>query len=290
MLRNRVAIVTGASRGIGETMARALAEQGCNLVLASKTGADSDNAGKQLPGNVFSLSDNLRKLHTDISVLPYQVDVRDSSQLQGLVDATRNKFDRIDILINNAGAMWWKPVEKTPVEKFDLMHDINVRASYTLSQICIPHMKEAGYGHILFHSPPFTGHEIDKALQSKRWLINRAAYLSSKWGMSIVAAGLSKELSGTGVACNTIWPKTMIKTQATEVNQLGDARYWRRPEIMSDLVLGVLEQDPQTFTGHSLIDEDFLREYQGITDFSKYQCMDGYEPPAISDIIEKSHV
>jgi len=108
--------------------------------------------------------------------------------------------------------------------------------------------------------------------------------------MSIVAAGLSKELSGTGVACNTIWPKTMIKTQATEVNQLGDARYWRHPEIMSDLVLGVLEHDPQTFTGHSLIDEDFLRKYQGITDFSKYQCVDGYEPPAISDIIEKSQV
>ena len=82
----------------------------------------------------------------------------------------------------------------------------------------------------------------------------------------------------------------MIKTQATEVNQLGDARLWRKPDIMSDLVLGVLQQDPVTFTGHSLVDEEYLREYGGITDFSQYQCVPGHEPPPISDIIEVSEV
>jgi citronellol/citronellal dehydrogenase len=290
MLQNRVAIITGASRGIGRNIAKVMAQQGCNLVLASNTGRDGINSGKKIEGNVFELSDTLNLKLTTNHVEPFQVDVRNSDQLQELVKHTIDYFGRIDILINNAGAMWWKPVEKTPVERFDLMHDVNVRASYTLSQLCIPYMKQNRWGHILFHSPPFVGSEIDQALQSERWLVNRAAYLSSKWGMSIVSAGLAKELTGSGVACNTIWPKTMIQTQATKVNQLGNAKFWRKPEIMSDLVLGILQKNPETFTGHSLIDEDFLRNYQGITDFSRYQCVDGYEPPAISDIIEQANV
>ena len=257
--------------------------------MASKTGSDGKSANSSLDGNVFELSQHLNKdLDTD-RIIPYQVDVRNSDELSNLVKHTADHFGRIDILINNAGAMWWKPLEKTPIEKFDLMHDVNIRASYALSQLCVPYMKQNGWGHIIHHSPPFTPSEIDKALQSERWLLNRVAYLSSKWGMSIVSAGLAKELAGTGIASNTIWPKTMIKTQATEVHGLGNSKLWRRPEIMADLVLGVLNENPYTFTGKSLVDEEYLR-LQGMSDFSKYQCKPGCEPPPISEIIEVSNV
>ena len=106
----------------------------CNIVLASKTGSDGKSANSSLDGNVFELSQHLNKdLDTD-RIIPYQVDVRNSDELSNLVKHTADHFGRIDILINNAGAMWWKPLEKTPIEKFDLMHDVNVRASYALSR------------------------------------------------------------------------------------------------------------------------------------------------------------
>jgi citronellol/citronellal dehydrogenase len=300
MLQGRVAIITGASRGIGREFAKSLSRNGCRVVLASKTGNGvgnylslptsdpvsdpSSTRNPTLPGNVFELSEKINARIGEEVAFPFQMDVRNAGEMKDLVNFTVGKFDRLDILVNNAGAMWWKSLEETPIEKFDLMHDINVRATYELSRLCVPQMEKNGWGHLVHHSPPFNPDTIESALASDGHFVNRVAYLSSKWGMSIVSAGLARELGGTGIASNTIWPRTMIDTQATRVNKLGDGRMWRKPEIMSDMLLQLLEENPYDFTGKSLLDETYLRT-KGVTDFSKYQTEPGYEPPSIEVLL-----
>ena len=274
MLKNRVAIITGATRGIGRNIALTLAKNGCNIVVAGKSVKDTP----KLPGTIYSVSEEVEDL--GVESMPYSIDVRKSDSLKNLVNTTVSKFGKVDILINNAGALWWKNMLETPVEKYDLVNNVNSRAAYTLSQLCLPHMLKNKWGHIIMQSPPLTSEYIDLIIKTRK-IKNKTAYITSKLGMSITATGIAQELIGTGIAANTLWPMTPIESFALINHALGDKRYWRKADILSDSVLHILQEDPKTFTGNSLIDEDYLRT-KGITDFSKYQCVSGSEPPKLN--------
>ena len=101
-MQNKVAIITGASRGIGRAIALGLAKKNYNIVIASKSITDS----KKLPGTIYSVADEVEK--HGVNALPIQVDVRNENELQNLVNQTKENFGRIDVLVNNAGALWWK--------------------------------------------------------------------------------------------------------------------------------------------------------------------------------------
>src|SRR5439155_3558302 len=94
-LKDRVAIITGASRGIGRALALGLAQQGCHIVVAAKSVKSHD----RLPGSIYTVAKEVEALGP--SALPIQVDVRDSDQIEGMVAQTMERFGRIDILINN---------------------------------------------------------------------------------------------------------------------------------------------------------------------------------------------
>ena len=276
MLRNRVAIITGATRGIGKNIAINLAKNGCNIVVAGK----STTENKNLPGTIYSVSEELKKYNCD--VLPYKIDVQDSDCLKDLVSSTVKKFGKIDILINNAGALWWKNILETPVNKYDLINNVNSRASYTLSQLCLPHMLKNKWGHIIMQSPPFTEEYIKYIIDESK-IKGMTAYMISKLGMSITARGIGQEFKGTGVAANSLWPMTPIESYALINNNLGTKKQWRKPEIISDAVLNILQEDPFTFTGNCLVDEDYLKT-KGVSDFTIYQSVSGYEPPKLNDM------
>ena len=188
-LAGRTAIVTGASRGIGRELALALAANGCNVVVAAKTTEPQPT----LPGTIHTVADEVEQLGAQ--ALPFQLDVRDDKKIQDCVDTTMKEFGRVDYLINNAGALWWKPIEETPMFRYDLINGINSRASFALAAACLPHMREAGYGHIVNQSPPI---ELDK-------LAGMTAYYISKFGMTLGALGIAQEYKGKGVAANSIW-------------------------------------------------------------------------------------
>ena len=98
--------------------------------------------------------------------------------------------------------------------------------------------------------------------------------------MTLIAHGLAGELQGKNVAANALWPATMIESYATINWGLGTPALWRKPEILADATIKIFEKEPRTFTGHALIDEDFLRA-EGESDFAKYQCVAGSEPPKL---------
>src|SRR6516165_732170 len=112
-LAGRVAIVTGASRGIGRAIALGLAREGCAVVIAAK----SIESTEKLPGSIFTVAAEAEALGAQ--ALPVQVDVRDADQIEGLAAKTLERFGRIDLLANNAGALHWAGLLDTPARRFD---------------------------------------------------------------------------------------------------------------------------------------------------------------------------
>ena len=161
--------------------------------------------------------------------------------------------------------------------RYDLINSINSRASFALAAACLPHMREAGFGHIINQSPPI---ELDK-------LAGMTAYYISKFGMTLGALGIAQEYKGKGVAANSIWPNTLIESSATENHALGEPKMWRKASVLTDAIIGIMSQHPDTCSGNQFIDEHFLREVMGETNFEQYQCVPGHEPPTMEQIVSK---
>jgi citronellol/citronellal dehydrogenase len=109
----------------------------------------------------------------------------------------------------------------------------------------------------------------------------RIAYSLSKLGMTLLTHGLAEEVRAHNVAVNSLWPVTVIESQASINFGLGTREQWRKPDILVDCVLRLVQKDPSAVTGRALRDEDFLRE-EGVTDFSGYSCVPGSVPPPLS--------
>jgi citronellol/citronellal dehydrogenase len=255
-LQGRVAIVTGASRGIGKALAIRLAQEGADVTVAAK----SEESTERLPGSIHETSNAIRALGR--RALAIAADVRDEDAIRNIVERTITEFGRIDFLVNNAGAIWMKPILETPPKRFDLMIHVNVRAAYIASYYALPHMVKQQWGHVLNMCPPLsTDPSPDKV-----------AYMISKSGMARLAIGLAAEHYQDNVAANTLWPRTIIESQASINWKIADRSQWRTPEILCDASLAIFSQEPRTCTGHQWIDEEALRELAGVTHFEQYWC------------------
>ena len=242
-LEQRVAIVTGSSRGIGRAMALRLATEGASVVITGKSETGTD----KLPGSIHTVAAEIEAAGG--TALALRVDVRHEDEVKAMVDATVARFGRLDILVNNAGALWWQPVLDTPPKRYDLMWEINVRAAYLCSYYALPHMVERHWGHIIMCSPPISttpspGH---------------VAYMTTKMGMTRMAIGIAAELESDGIACNSLWPVTIIESLASINWGLGDRSQWRSPEILCDAMMEIVRTEPPALTGQQILDEPFLR-------------------------------
>jgi citronellol/citronellal dehydrogenase len=263
-LRGRVAVITGASRGIGRSLALGLAKQGCHIVIVAK----STESSEKLPGSIYTVADEVKALGVD--ALPLAVDVRDTDAIAMMAAKTKEHFGRIDILLNNAGALWWRPLLETPVKRFDLIMGVNARASFFCAQAVLPSMIERKWGHIINMSPP-----MDLSI-----VPGRIGYAISKLGMTLLSIGLAQEVKEHNVAVNSLWPVTIIESQASINWGLGTPEQWRKADILVDCVIRLVSKDPKVITGQALLDEDFLRS-EGVTDLSGYACVPGTNPKRI---------
>lgn len=262
-LENRIVFITGASRGIGRTVALACAREGADVVIAAKTEV-ADNP--RLPGTIHDVAREVEALGR--RALPLKLDVRDADACEAAVAKTVEHFGRIDALVNNAGALWWADVVETPVKKFDLIVGINVRASFVLAHAALPHMIKNRWGHIVMMSPP-----VDPSAVG-----HHGAYAVSKFGMTMIAQAIADECQPHNVTANALWPATAIESFATMNFGLGGPEVWRKADILADATLALLTKEPSARKGRAWIDEELLRS-EGVTDFSRYQCVPGSEPP-----------
>jgi len=260
----RVAMVTGASRGVGKALALRLAAEGCDLVVAAKTIAPDP----KLPGTIHETVREIEALGRRALAAP--LDVRDDVAVERVVKQALEHFGQIDFLVNNAGALYWRSVAETEMKRFDLVMGVNARGAFACTRHVLPSMLARKFGHILMLSPP-----VDPRAGA-----GKVAYALSKFGMTLVAQGVAEEVRGKGVAANALWPATMIESQATIRWGLGDRTLWRTPEIVADAMVAIFAKPPDTMTGQALIDEDFLRA-EGVTDFTRYRCDPDKEPPRV---------
>lgn len=264
-LEGRVAVITGASRGIGRVCALALAKEGCDVVLASKSLDESD---PRLPGTLRDVAREVEALGR--RALPIKCDVRYVDQVQAVAQAAVDTFGRIDIALNNAGAFWWHDMDDTPEKRFDLVMDVNAKGPFFLCQAVLPHMKKNRWGHIINMSPPIVPEQA----------AHKIAYMISKFGMTLISHGLAEEVRDDNIAVNSLWPVTIIESFASINASLGSPEMWRKADIIADAVVAICTTEPSKRTGQALLDEDVLRD-AGVTDFSPYACVPGSEPARI---------
>jgi citronellol/citronellal dehydrogenase len=264
-MSERVAIITGASRGIGRAIALALARAGWGVVIAAR----STTSTEKLPGTIHSVAAEVEAVGG--RALPVQTDVREEAQVEALAKQTLDHFGRIDLLVNNAGALHWQSLLDTPAKRFDLVMDVNARAACLCCRAVLPAMMQRRWGHIINMSPP-----LDLGM-----VPGRIAYAISKLGMTMLTLGLAEEVRAHNIAVNSLWPVTLIESQASINWGLGTPAMWRKPDILADCVLRIVAREPAALTGQALLDEDFLRG-EGVTDFTGYACVPGTQPPRLS--------
>jgi citronellol/citronellal dehydrogenase len=268
-LRGRVALVTGASRGIGKALALRLAHEGANVVVAAK----SEQSTERLPGSVHETANEIRALGRRALAVP--TDVREEEAVRAMIDRAIEEFGRLDILVNNAGAIWLRPILKTPAKRFDLVMGVNVRAAFLACYYALPHMVKQKWGHVLNMCPRLSTSPSP----------GKVAYMISKLGMAYVALGLAAEHAAENIAGNTLWPRTIIESQASINWNMADRTQWRTPEIVCDAAIAIFAQEPHTSTGRQWIDEEALAELAGVTNFDNYWCAG--KPPAHPIYIDK---
>uniref|UniRef100_A0A915I8V9 Hydroxysteroid dehydrogenase-like protein 2 n=1 Tax=Romanomermis culicivorax TaxID=13658 RepID=A0A915I8V9_ROMCU len=246
-LAGKTIFITGASRGIGKAIALKAAKDGANIAIAAKTAEQHS----KLPGTIYSAAEEIEKAGG--KCLPCKVDIRNENEVEKAVEECVRKFGGIDILINNASAISLTGTLDTSMKKYDLMHQVNSRGTFLVSQKCIPYLKSSKNPHILNLSPPLNMKPV--------WFAGHV--------------GMSAELKPYNIAVNALWPRTAIWTAAMNVIADETARKsCRKSDILADAAYVVLTRDSKSHTGQFYVDEQVLKA-EGVTNFDQYSEVPG---------------
>ena len=259
-LRGKTLFITGASRGIGLAIALRAARDGARIVIAAKSSVPNP----KLPGTIHSAAEAV--VAAGGEALALKCDIREEAEVEAAVAAAIERFGGIDILVNNASAIWLQGTANTPMKRWDLMHQVNGRGSFLCAQTCLPHLLASANPHILTLSPPIN--------LAPKWFGPHVAYTIAKYNMSLLVLGHAEEFRTHGIAVNALWPKTVIRTDALNMIPGVDPTMGRTPAIMADAAHAILTTPSRALSGQFLIDEDVLRA-RGVTDFDRYAVEPG---------------
>jgi NAD(P)-dependent dehydrogenase (short-subunit alcohol dehydrogenase family) len=183
----RAALITGGSSGIGLAIARALGEDGYGVTVSARRPEKLEDAARQLGDE-------------GVEVHSVAANMADEDDIKKAVSGHRERFGRLDVLINNAGIGIGAPVAETETKKLDLQLDVNLRAVYLVARECIPMLKEAGAEHgkaLIANTASIAGK------QGQGWL---AAYSATKFGVVGLSQALHKELANNGIQVTALCP------------------------------------------------------------------------------------
>ena len=223
-LSGKTLFITGASRGIGRAIALRAARDGANVVDRRQVGG---RPIPKLPGTIHTAAAEVEAAGG--KALALQCDIREEDAGPGRRRRHGRAFGGIDILVNNASAIWLRGTLDTPMKRFDLMQQVNARGTLpVLAGLPAAPAARRPNPHILTLAPPLN---LDP-----KWWAPHTGYTLAKMGMSFVTLGLAAEFGPQGVAVNALWPRTVIATDAINmipgvdagaVPQAGDRRRCR---------------------------------------------------------------
>ncbi|HET7207420.1 MAG TPA: SDR family oxidoreductase [Terriglobales bacterium] len=228
-LSGKIAVVTGAGRGIGAAIARKLAGMGATLVLSGRT------------------RDNLEKTATMIpeqsgKAVVFECDVTSLKSVEKLAEFVEDKFGRTDVLVNNAGiGGFGGPLHKLPPEQWDRVLNTNLRGPFYMIHAFAPLMIQAGAGHIVNIS----------SIAGKNALPNGAAYAASKWGLNGLSYSVAEELRSHGIRVSVICPGSTQTDLSPHAGKNPDKML--QPEDVAHVVAMLVTQAPQSFASEVIL-------------------------------------
>ncbi|KAK4650679.1 hypothetical protein QC762_709610 [Podospora pseudocomata] len=288
-----IALVVGASRGIGRQVAIDLAKAGYHVIVSAKSTTPLSSLTTLSPfppdpnspqSTITTVALEITQLGLSATAIP--VDTTSQTSIENLIHDIITSHKRLDVLIYNTGAIHWGPLSTTPLKKFLLLQSVNPTGLYITLHHSLPHLKSSPLGgRIIVVSPPIYS----------RFFRGKTAYAIGKVGMSVLVKGLAMDFDREalplpdknrqkGMAITGIWPAVAIESAATEQFTRRDQEYkrdLRKPTIFSDAILAILDAPAERVNGELLLDEDFLREERGVTDFGKYSLIPGANPKRI---------
>ncbi|SDL41361.1 NAD(P)-dependent dehydrogenase, short-chain alcohol dehydrogenase family [Modicisalibacter muralis] len=241
-MKDKVVIITGAAQGIGATYAKALAEEGADIVIADILDGTSVVREIEAKGG---------------KAIAIKTDVADETSAAAMATAVTQRFGRIDVLINNAAiyaSLNLKPFEEIDVAEWDKVMAVNVRGPFVCAKAVVPYMKRNGYGRIVNISSgtPFKGTP------------NLLHYVTSKGAILTLTRALARELGDHGICVNTLAPGLVLSEGVIENAELRDrltapviaSRAIKRDQLPEDLITPLLflaSDDSAFMTGETLV-------------------------------------
>ena len=256
-LKDKVAIVTGASRGIGKAMALGLAGEGAAVIVAARTETERGSA----PGTIHATVAEIQAQGG--RALAVSCNVREEDSIQQMVQKTLDAWGRIDILINNAGVGSYRSFMESTVKEWDLVMDINLRAPFICCKAVVPSMIEQGGGSIINISSHAATHIFSSTVEADReadMALMGQAYGSAKAAVERFSWGLAAELGRYNIAVNVLKPLRPVLTEGFQA-QRPDADFstWVTPEYMVKSAIFLAGQDAHGMSGAVVTDEEIVR-------------------------------
>ena len=211
-LVNKVAIVTGAGRGIGKAIAIALAREGANIIAIDVDIQTAEEVAREIKS-------------LDRQALAIQVDVSDSKEVNQMVQSVLEKFKRVDILVNNAAIIKRGSIEDLTEEDWDRVMDVNLKGAFNCVKAVVGAMKKQRYGKIV---------NISSIAGKIGDLASAPCYGASKAGMTCLAKSLARELASYGINANVVAPHAIKTDMSKEWSEE------KRKSIIADIPLGRL--------------------------------------------------
>ncbi|MCL6481368.1 MAG: SDR family NAD(P)-dependent oxidoreductase [Firmicutes bacterium] len=227
-LDGQVALITGASRGIGLAIARRLGQMGARLALCARQRDRLERAAESLRQQGFP-------------VLAVVADVANAASVTALVEQTRRTLGEIDILVNNAGLGTFGPVQEITEADWDAVLDTNLKGVFLCTRAVAPQMIRRRRGHVINIS----------SLAGKNAFAGGSAYCASKWGLMGLSYCMAEDLRGYGVRVSVICPGTVHTEFSPHAGK--DPRKMLQPEDVAHAVALLLTQAPQSFISEILI-------------------------------------
>lgn len=240
-----VALVTGASRGIGAGIARRLVAEGCDVACVARTLAEGDS---HLDGSLQSTVDRLREAGGRAHAVVADLSASDFDP-EAVVGEVESELGPIDYLVNNAAAAFYPSYLEMPRKRMEISFRVNVAAPWLLAQAAVPGMVDRGRGSVLNLTSQTAIMPEGPPFQVAPQIRGATAYGGSKAWLERATVGAAAELFGSGVSLNCLSPDTAVITEGS--NALVDlSDYPNEPvEAMAEAAWVLLSGDPEVFTG-----------------------------------------
>src|SRR3954463_12342886 len=254
-LKGRNALVTGASRGIGEAIAARLAMEGANVVVSART---AESGESRLPGTLHETVDRIKRARCQATFI--KADLAQAAERERLVEEAVAAYGPVDILVNNAAITYFMPVADFPEKRFKLMMEVQVYAPFHLAQLVLPSMREKKAGWIVNISSGAGIHP--KQPYNRRG--GGTVYGMCKAALERFTTGLASEVYADNIAVNVISPG-LVDTPGVAVHGLITEATKDRVtpiEYIAEAVYQLSTGDPKTMTGRIDHAAPFLQELQ----------------------------